>query len=519
MNTLDKLYIVRRPPIGNLYVIDLTGETYENKVLAASLQGIVNRKSARIYLLDGDSSTNTSIRPWEDTTEQASELFWLNLYKQQYNIKEVWEGNLENALLKFSDDINGYILVSNNEPWTINAGTTIAGITGSLIAFSDQQPLLEAAGIKLKESLIGKWTNSSQCYLDLRQKYYPQMDSPAIAILDPEQYRLRDFLIQQGIFTIFGRPTTNDWPAVKEIIQSLPPNIPVFGYLSLTGEEEFVAITTLSQAGKYLIPTDTTPNLSFHVAVLPYSSETKKTRIYQNHLLSTTVCNPGEVNVTIAISDGDNLAIPLLRYPWSTYWNSSLRGRVPMGWSISPALYTLAPAAMNYYITTTTPQDELIGMLGAGYAFPSFYPDIDFFLSNSFQLIYTLGFPTYWTIDPIAYFQAAPLWDAISRNTVNGYPSGVLVGYGGTANYFLTQKGMPVLMAGNSYADTPQTIAQHITDIINEPASQRPLITFLFASVWSNSYEGLAQALEPFQSQGVHFLLPSEALKCIAQKY
>ncbi len=77
---------------------------------------------------------------------------------------------------------------------------------------------------------------------------------------------------------------------------------------------------------------------------------------------------------------------------------------------------------------------------------------------------------------------------------------------------------MPVLMAGNSYADTPQTIAQHITDIINEPASQRPLITFLFASVWSNSYEGMAQALEPFQSQGVHFLLPYEALKCIAQE-
>ena len=46
---------MRRPPLGALHVIDLAGEPFSRKLLAASLQGLVNRKAARIYVLDGAS--------------------------------------------------------------------------------------------------------------------------------------------------------------------------------------------------------------------------------------------------------------------------------------------------------------------------------------------------------------------------------------------------------------------------------------------------------------------------------
>ncbi len=505
----DRLYLSFRPPLDRrVYVIDLTGEPYEEKILAASLQGIVNRGAAKMYLIDGDTGQN---RPWEEDNEETSELFWLDYYERKYGVSVVWQGRIEDALPLFVHDIDGYVLVSESESWTINAGTTIAGRENVIEAFEGDRVTLSSLGIPLKESLIGKWTDTADCYHDLFRDYYPTMRHPGIAILSPEEYRLRDFLIEQGILTVYSRPTLGDWDTIKGILSAMPQNLPVYGYLSDTGPEEFMAVMTLSSLGKFLIPTDTTPDLSFHVAVVP-----EKPAVQALPAAAAASCSTDKLNVTVAISDGDNLAMPVNRYAWPSYWGSGLRGELPVGWSMSLALKTIAPAIADYYLSTASPDDEIVGMLGIGYAHPSYYPDKHFFFSHSFRMMNGLGLNVFWTLDFAMYDPGNALWDEAAGDAINCRPYGYLVGYSGAApGYFRTPQGIPVLMPVNSYYDTPSDLASRITDLLGQPRSSRPPVVFLMASSWSNSMDGLAGALKPLESDGVNYLLPSMALRCV----
>ena len=56
-------------------------------------------------------------------------------------------------------------------------------------------------------------------------------------------------------------------------------------------------------------------------------------------------------------------------------WRDSVRGSIPIGWTISPSLVQTAPSLAAYYISTASPNDELIaGPSGAGYMYPSDWP-------------------------------------------------------------------------------------------------------------------------------------------------
>jgi hypothetical protein len=508
LNDFEKLYLSRRPPYGEMYIIDLSGEPLERNILAASLQGVINKKLARIYLINGDEGSN---RPWEKQNATESARFWAEYYQQKYGIEKAWEGNLDDAVEMFSSEVNGYILVSMDEPWTINAATTIAGLENSLIAFPNTQEFLESKGIKMHESLTGKWENASECYLYLQENYYSKMPHRGIAILNPEEYRLRDFLIQQGILTVYARPTTEEWETVQDILFNLPENLPLYGYLSNTGAEELVAVLALSQSGKFLIPTDTTQNLSFHVSVKPASSAPVSLPD------ETGLCSTDRLNVAIAISDGDNLVIPTNRYVWNNFWRSGLRGRIPLGWSFSFGLNFIAPAIADYFLSSTTANDELVGMLGIGYVYISNYPDKKFFLQNSFQIMKDIGLKTFWTLDPQLYSTGSRVWNDIDNNLIGDYPSGILMGYFSLfgPSYFRTPAGKPVLVPVNVYEDTPNTIAQKIREVLTLTLSERPPVVFISASAWSNPVDDLVNALEPLKNEGVNFLLPYQALKCV----
>jgi len=507
----EELYLSNRPTLGKvIYVIDMAEESFENSILASSLQGIINKKEARIYIIGGDAGLS---RPWEKLNSMESENFWLSHYKEFYGVDNLKEVNLRDAIAEFRKEIKGYLLVSRGEPWTINAATTLAGLDNLVIAFDENKDLLESNGIGLKESLIGRWRNSSECYLYLFNKYYTKMKSKGLGILSPDEYRLRDFLIQQGILTVYGRPTTEEWDTIEYILRETPWNIPVFGYIAVNGVEELLGVITLSKNGKFLIPSDSTSNLSFHVSVLPSSTE----NFPYNPKSSTGSCKKDSLNVTVAITDGDNLVIPANWYVWQNFWRSPVRGRLPIGWSFSLALNSIVPAIANYYLSTRTENDELVGMLGIGYVHPSFYPDRDFFFSNSFLIMGDLKLGTFWTLDPLLLNPEAPTWESLSKNTMYGFPSGVLSGYFPLwgPKYFKTTTGIPVLVPISIYGDTPAVLVNRIRDILNKSKSEWPPVVFLSASAWDNPIEELLTSLEPLQKEGVNFLLPSQALKCV----
>ncbi len=511
LSDFDKLYLTRRPALGALHVIDVAGESFERKVLAATLQGLVNRSEARVYLIHEEPK---EVASWKSDDKRDAALFWLEHYREQYGVTKAWEGDLSEAVSLFASEINGYYLVSESEPWTINAATTFASQRGALVAFEAERDLLESAGIGLIESLLGRWGNAAECYLELEQISRSKMDSRALAMLNPDDDRLRDFLIQQGIMAVYSRPFLDDWDSIGGIVERTPANTPVYGYLSDTGAEEFAAVRALSESSKFLIPSDTTPNLSFHVAVVPEVMPTARPLRDPTSTPPAKNCSQGEVNVAIAITDGDNLALPLRRTIQLHSWRSNERGSLPMGWGFSSALPVLAPAVAAYYLSSASNVDEWVAMLGIGYALPTYYSDRDFFLPKSFEKMRETGLSTFWALDIPLYEESAPTWPDFTSKASPGTPAGVLLGYigSGKARSFRTAEGLPVLVAANQYDDTPERIAERIRQVVTQPPSERPPVLFISAHV---SYQGMVDELLPLEEDGVHFLLPSEAFACV----
>lgn len=510
LSDYDQLYLRHRPPLGEAHVMDVSSEVFSRKVLAASLQGVVNRTKARLYLLDGQKGSN---RPWETEGEYAAGRFWLRTYQERHGLKVAWEGNLEQALAIFAEEAEGYLLFAEHEPWTLNAATTLAGLHDWLIASPAEEAMLARLGLKKVEDLRGRWKDPGSCYRELHEAFYAQMPHRGLAVLNPEEYRLRDFIIQQGLLTVYARPFFGPWDVIKEILSKTEENVPIFGYMALTGQEEFAAVSTLSAAGKYLIPSDTTMNLSFHSALRPphplslYAAGEKK---------ANRACRRDRLNVTIAITDGDNLTIPLNRYAWGSFWQTGHRGKLPVGWSFALSLPAVAPAAAAYFLEGRTDNDELVGMLGIGYALSSYYKDPGFFLSRSFAAMRDLGLSTFWTLDVPMYQKRHKGWKAIEAAALPGHPIGVLHGYIAMGEpYFHTRGGLPVLVAASNYEDTPHVLVSRIEKLLALPLEKRPAVVFLSASGWSNPYDELVNILKPLEAQGVNFLLPREAFACL----
>ena len=81
--------------------------------------------------------------------------------------------------------------------------------------------------------------------------------------------------------------------------------------------------------------------------------------------------------MTYTFTEGDNFQYN--QHRMRVMWDDPARGKVPINWTSSPLLYEGAPAILNYYLNTATENDLLIaGPSGAGYFYPSPWPDASF---------------------------------------------------------------------------------------------------------------------------------------------
>ncbi len=494
-------YLAVRPHLGPVTVVDISGESSQRKLLAATLQGVVNRTSARIYLVGA--------------RQVAQDNFWLNYYSDQGLITVVAHDTLDQALATFAHEASGYVVASNDEPWTINTASSVAAAKGGVVVTPDLVALVTAVGLTQIDNHVGRWTNAADAYEATATATRTELSYQGLAIQQPDQHNPRDFFIQQGIMTVYTRPSDSDYDQIMDLLSHYPTQHPVYGYVADDGNEEVQAILRLSQHGRFLVPTDTTDNLSFHIAV---SATTPRTAL---RATDGTVrsCDASDVNVVVATSDGDNMVIPEAYLPMGNRWASPKRGTLPIGWGISPAAAVLMPAIWDYYASTAGPSDEIVGLVGLGYNAPSFMPDPSQFLLDTNRLNATLGVDTVWSLDLMLGSKSAKGWDDIAQaNDASGWkPSGYLlnyVDYGGLPLFWAA--GMDVLTARSTdYSAGAAAIATHIDELLATPPDQRPLVNFFASTVWNATYDDLVASLAPYQTKGVRFLTPRQAFACL----
>ena len=495
-------YLSTRPPLGPVTVVNISGEPTQRQLLAATLQGIVNRSKARIYLVGA--------------RQASQDQYWLDQYTSEGLINVVAHDTLDQALAAFSSELSGYVLASYDEPWTLNTATTIAAAKGAVVATADQVAGLQTLGLTQVDNEVGRWPDAATAYTSVAAAYRSQLAYKGMAIEGPTANQPRDFFVQQGIMTVYTRPGDSDYDAVYGLLNAYPTDHPVYGYIADTDIQEVQAIARLSQAGRFLVPTDTTDNLSFHIAVAANAARTQLTPDTR----PVAKCTSSTVNVVVSMTDGDNLVMPEAYFAMPNAWNSPQRGTLPLGWGLTPATAVLMPAIWDSYASSAPDNDEIVGLMGLGYSIPSLYPDATGFLEDSARINAALGVQTDWSLDLLLGTPTAAGWGPLgAASQATGWtPDGYLLNYDNYNAPPIMQPlpGLNVLTSqSTSYASGPTQLAAQIQTLLATPASQRPLVTFLAASTWSNTYDGLVSALTPLEQQGVRLLTPRQAFACL----
>ncbi|WP_418041614.1 GxGYxYP domain-containing protein [Paenibacillus xylanilyticus] len=117
------------------------------KLLFATLQGIVNRKQPRIYLIE---------------SQEEGKMTWLNDLNVPYTLhQDYWE-----VFSAYRNDIKGMIVYDPKLPDSINVATTLAGLKDAVVASPELAAQLSKAPYKLKilDDLQGKFSSRLDAY-------------------------------------------------------------------------------------------------------------------------------------------------------------------------------------------------------------------------------------------------------------------------------------------------------------------------------------------------------------------
>ncbi|WP_052487171.1 GxGYxYP domain-containing protein [Gordoniibacillus kamchatkensis] len=133
---------VKRLDVADIY--DAPGDI---KLLMATLQGIVNRKEPRIYLLENQEEGKTT---------------WLNNLEVPYSIQsDYWS-----LLKQYIHEVKGIIIYDPNVQDSINVATTLAGLKDGIVASPELAEKLKVSPYNLKvlEDLRGKFKDRMDAY-------------------------------------------------------------------------------------------------------------------------------------------------------------------------------------------------------------------------------------------------------------------------------------------------------------------------------------------------------------------
>ncbi len=300
----------------HLEMYDIRNATQDAKLSITTMTGVINREQPKVYLLsDVDAA------------------FWLQEVFAQvpHNVSPATGNAALDALLNsYGSSIRGMIIYDPNCIDSINIATMMAGQDDGIVVSPAQADALHRPPHQLPviaDLRIYHWKSRVQVYSWAEGNLLKNAAPNLIAGLDPKiSGALRSFLVATRTFIY--------WLDARDFLPDIPN-----GLASERGLMQ--RIFSAFPAG--------TIHLGWFTPTVP------------------------KAYVSFTMSDGDNLQYD--QHRMAGLWRDPVRGSIPIGWTISPSLIQTAPSMAAYYMSTASPNDELIaGPSGAGYMFPSDWP-------------------------------------------------------------------------------------------------------------------------------------------------
>lgn len=152
-----------------LEVADIYDAPGDVKLLFSTLQGIVNRKETRIYLLEN---------------KEEGKFKWLNDLNVDYKVRD----DYYDILKQYKNEVKGIIIYDPNVPDSVNVATTLAGLRDGVAVSPELAVKLQAApyGFKVIEDLQGKFKDRVDAYTWQYENLWKETTHRMLVGLSPE---------------------------------------------------------------------------------------------------------------------------------------------------------------------------------------------------------------------------------------------------------------------------------------------------------------------------------------------
>ena len=333
-------------------VDDFDSLSIDQRLLLVSLQGLVNRDGPNLWLRSG-AGQSPGLPLWEQTFPQLRTMTHIS-YRE--------------ALQRFAANpwVVGLVVVDPALEETYNVATNLAGQQQLAIV---TPATLGDVSLPVRQDLRGRYRDESEAFAANLALFATANHDIALKALHwsgnnylygaPE--RGRDLAIQRRYFT-FSKSTLD-----SDLLDFYRGPLDEVRTFYGVAEDENLDVYRSSQAGKVWLGMglQLQYNLSFFDML-----RGDPNFVYRQPALNFTPVTraPGsdEVRIAFVMTEGDNpfFVINQMR----TNWNDPNHGLVPIGWTIAPRMLDLAPAVLQYFYATATPNDYFIaGVSGVAY--------------------------------------------------------------------------------------------------------------------------------------------------------
>jgi hypothetical protein len=345
-------------PAATLDTILVQDLSRDEQLTFSALQGLVNRKQLRIYLLDARSDEGPFT--WAETATVG------------FGSRTSYDRRTKFELLKrYVGEVKGVVLYDpSTSPHYRNLAGTVAGLERAIPVTAEIRESMRSHGVDLPVivdlTTLG-FTSPIEIYEHLHQQYWERCEKRFLVSAKPHSdggggdfHHTRDLAAACGAAVVWL--DTLD-PAERAVLGKFLGDMKageavVLGWYAT----ERSGVTTASAFGIGTIPAD------HYISGSVYAGTDPKIMIPPVPRRAELA---DKVYVTMFISDGDN--IQYTQRAMRRIWDRSApsRGKMPLNWTIAPALVDVGPAILNYYYSTATANDCFVGgPSGMGYLMP-----------------------------------------------------------------------------------------------------------------------------------------------------
>ncbi len=405
-------------PSATLHVLAVPHTANEStRLTLLSIEGLANRARAELYL------------DFNNETGNASSM--LSFLEARYGVTPD-PVSLDWVYQHYLPTVSGLVVFDPARPESVNLVTVMAGIRDAVIAGPDTAANLHAAyGLQvLFDYGSSNWTSldPAGAYDRALAELAPSCDRNLLAILPPDRFALRDYLIATRTF-VFYQPQgvlalPGELASTQRVLAAFPRGIPILGWFNsptLTEENAFIQLA--SHYGKAVIGSQDVPDLSVLTAY-------GRNEVRAQPAPPATPPLENKTYAVVAIPDGDNL--DFIEHRMRALWAEPERGTLPLTWSLSPVLADLAPPYLDYFYGSATPADRFVmGPSGAGYLYPDYLGpgDLAPYLQTTARYANLTGMDVPWLLNAFVASEISYQSATLSAYVSALHPPGLVLDY------------------------------------------------------------------------------------------